>query len=354
MKVGLICCCQFAKLTILFPADYGDTTDEEDVPASATTRPQSLLRQPSLSSMDKESQIASLAAPSPFKVPATPVRYRRGPRMGSWTVDRTKPFAMIDCTGDNMVIVPAKRPAPAGDFSIASTANASPVATQPTLATTIDDSEIDYSDFSFHVDPMLASEPDVMPSTLFPTAPSSQVQDQTFASSSVFFPMDDIGDVNAVYAMDDQDDDDDDDDDEELLNVEDFIDFGVSSEDEGDEDQGLLENTSLPTPASTSPTGTGAHLQSKTPSPGNSSAQNLLKHLDKGVISAFCRGPTQHQAQPRRPQSGSSPNSQAFKGGRNAAAHTSLSSQKKRKLSDTFGGRPSFGVAAKKRLLNRR
>lgn len=352
MKVGLICCCQFAKLTILFPADYGDTTDEEDVPASATTRPQSLLRQPSLSSMDKEPQIASSAALSPFKVPATPLRYRRGPRMGSWTVDRTKSFAMIDCTGDNMVIVPAKRPAPAGDFSIASTANASPIATQPTLATAIDDSEIDYSDFSFHVDPMLASEPDVMPSTLFPTAPSSQVQDRTFTSSSVFFPMDDIGDVNAVYAMDDQDDDDDDD--EELLNVEDFIDFGVSSEDEEDEDQGLLENTSLPTPASTSPTGTGAHLRSKTPSPGNSSAQHLLKHFDKGMISPFRRGQPHHQAQPRRLQSGSSLNNQAFKGERHAAAHTSLSSQKKRRLSDTFGGRPSFGVAAKKRLLNRR
>ena len=271
--------------------------------------------------------------------------------MGSWTVDRTKPFAIIDCTGDNMVIVPAKRLAPASDFSMASTANTSPIATQPTLATAIDDSEIDHSDLSFHVDPMLASEPDVMPSTLFPTAPSSQVQDQTLASSSVFFPMEDIGDVNAVYAMDDQDDDGDD---EELLNVEDFIDFGVSSEDEGDEDQGLLENTSLPTPASTSPTGTGAHFQSKTPSPGNSSAQHLLKHLDKGMISAFRRGQPHHQVQPRRPQSGSSLNSQAFKGGRHAAAHTSLSSQKKRKLSDTFGGRPSFGVVAKKRLLNRR
>jgi hypothetical protein len=272
--------------------------------------------------------------------------------MGSWTVDRTKPFAMIDSTGDNMVIVPAKRPARAGDFSISSTANTSPTTSQPWLASAIDETGIDYSDFSFHDDPMLASEPDVMPSTLPLTAPSSQIQDQAFASSSDFFPMDAIGDVNAVYAVDDQDDDGDDD--EGMLNVNDFIDFGVSTDDEGDGDQGLPENASLPSPASTSPLGTGANPQYKTPSSGRNSAQHLLKHFDKGMISAFRRGQSHHQAQLRRPQSGSSLNSQAFKGGRHAAAHNSLSSQKKRKLSDTFGGRPSFGVGTKKRLLNRR
>ncbi|KAL2043996.1 hypothetical protein N7G274_003517 [Stereocaulon virgatum] len=334
-----------------YETDYGDTTDEEDVPASATTRPQSLLRRPSLSSMDNEAQITSPVAPSPFKVPATPLRHRRGPRMGSWTVDRTKPFAMIDSTGDNMVIVPAKRPARAGDFSISSTAITSPTTSQPWLASAIDENGIDYSNFSFHDDPMLASEPDVMPSTLPLTAPSSRIQDQTFASSSDFLPMDAIGNVNAVYAVDDQDDDGDD---EGMLNVKDFIDFGVSSDDEGDGDQGLLENASLLSPASTSTLGTGAKPQYKTPSSGRNSAQHLLKHLDKGAISAFRRGQPHHQAQLRRPQSGSSLNSQAFKGGRHAAAHTSLSSQKKRKLNDTFGGRPSFGVGTKKRLLNRR
>ena len=343
---------------MLVLADYGENTDEEEIPASATTKPQSLLRQPSLSSLDNDSQISSSAAPSPFKVPAAPVRHSRGPRMGSWTVDRTKPFAVIDATGDNMVIVPAKRPATDGgmsrhsDLGMANTTNTSPIATQPTLAPAIGDVEIDYSDFSFHADPMLASEPDVMPSTLLPTAPSSQVPDQTFPSSSVFFPMDDIGDVNAVYAVDDQDDEDDDD--EDLLKIEDFIDFGVSSEDEGDEDLDHPQNMSLPTPVSTSPSGTGAHLQSTKPSPENSTAHHLLKHLDKSKIGAFRRGQPHHQAHLHRAQGGSSLNSHAFKGGRQAAAHSSLSTQKKRKVSDACGGHQPFGATAKRRLSNRR
>ena len=351
MKVGFIYCCQSARLTLTSLADYGDTTDEEDVPASATTRPERLMHQPLFSSLDIHSQASSSVVPSPFKVPTTPATPRRGPRMGSWVADRTKPFAMIDCTGDNMVIVPAKQPADTintpmrWDFSMVSNANTSPINPQQNWG--MDDSEVDFTDFSaLTADPMLASEPDVMPSTLLPTAPSSQTQDQTFASSSVFFPVDEIGDFGSMFPVDDQNVDEDDD--EELLRVEDFIDFGVSSEDEGDEEPGFAETTTLPTPVSTSPAGTDAHRQSQ---PVNSSSQDLLKHLDRGYVGSFRRSQPYHQAHLRRPQGGISLNSQPFRGGRNTAGHGSLVAQKKRKLSDTFGSRPALG---KRKLSTRR
>lgn len=336
------------------PADYGDTTDEEDVPASATTRPERLMRQPLSSSLDIYSQASSSVVPSPFKVPTTPATPRRGPRMGSWVADRTRPFAMIDCTGDNMVIVPAKRPARTinmptrWDFSMASTTNTSPINAQHNWP--MDDSEVDFTDFSaLTTDPMLASEPDVMPSTLLPTAPSSQTQDQTFASSSVFLPVDEIGDFGSMFPTDGQNIDEDDD--EDLLRVEDFIDFGVSSEDEGgegDEEPVFAETTTLPTPASTSPSGIDARRQ---PQPVTSSSQDLLRHLDKGHVGSFRRSQPYHQAHLRRPQGGLSLASHAFRGGRNTAGNSSLVAQKKRKLSDTFGSRPALG---KRKMSNRR
>ena len=354
MKVGFIFSCHSAALTLTSLADYGDTTDEEDVPASATTRPERLMHQPPFSSLDTYSQAGSSVVPSPFKVPTTPATSRRGPRMGSWVADRTKPFAMIDYTGDNMVIVPAKRPARAintparWDFSMVSTANTSPI--NPQHNRPLDDSEVDFTDFSaLTADPMLASEPDVMPSTLLPTAPSSQTQDQVFAPSSVFFPVDEMGDFSSMFPVDDQNVDEDDE--EDLLRVEDFIDFGVSSEDEGDErheEPVIADTTTPPTPASTSPTGTDARRQSQ---PVTSSSQDLLKHLDKGYVGSFRRSQPYHQAHLRRPQGGLSLNSHAFRGGRNTAGHSSFVAQKKRKLSDSFGSRPVLG---KRKLSNRR
>ena len=306
------------------------------------------MHQPSLSSVNFHSQGTSSTVSNSFKIPTTPATRRRGPRMGSWVADRTKPFAMIDCTGDNMVIVPAKHQATAisplmpWDTGMASTANRYSRLSQPTWA--MDDSEVDLTDFSaFATDPMLASEPDVLPSTLLPTAPSSQVHDQTLASTSVFMPMDSVGDFGSMFPADDQHMDEDDD--EDLLKVEDFIDFGVSSDDEAAEERELAMTTSLPTPASTSP---GARRQSQiTTSP----TYDLLKHLDKGLVGSFRRSQPFNQAHLRRPQSGLSLSSHAFKGGRVAAGDNSLSAQKKRKLSDALSSRPVFG---KRRSSNRR
>ncbi len=284
--------------------------------------------------------------------------------MGSWKVDRTKPCAMIDSTGDNMVIIPAKRPARINTMlgqagsTATSTTCPSPVTPRPTLPSALDDSEVGYNDFSSQVvkDPMFGSCPDVTSLARPPSVVSSRVQEQEFADASVFFPMDSMGNVSALYALDDQNDDDDDDD-EALLNVEDFIDFGVDSSDSDDDDdeeakdEDAIARATLPTPLSTSPTVVPNQIPAKTPSPDSSSTNDLLENFEKGVIGAFRRGQPNHQQRSRRPsRTEPSLNKQAFKGGRYSAANTQLGAQKKRKLSDSFSPRPSHAGVAKRKI----
>jgi len=269
---------------------------------------------------------------------------------------------MIDSTGDNMVIIPAKRPAKINTAfgqvgsTRTSTACPSPITPQPRLASAVDDSDADFNDFSSQVikDPMLGSGPDVISFAPPPSIASSQGHDQTFADASVFFPMDSMGDFSAIYEVDDQHDDDDDDD-EALLNVEDFIDFGVdSSDDDAEEDEDAIARATLPTPHSTSPTVLPSQIPAKTPSPDNTSTSDLLKHFDKGVIGAFRRSPPNHQQHLRRSQARPSLNKHAFKGGRYSAADAQLGLQKKRKLSGTFGPHPSYAAVAKRKLAKHR
>lgn len=294
------------------------------------------------------------SAPSPFKVPATPVRQFSGPRIGSFKTDPTKPFAMIDSTGDNILITPARRPSRAdGTYSQVpstrtSTANASPVLSHPALATPVYDSDLEMSDFSpqMPADPMLAAGSESMADILLPIGPTSHTRHSSQASGDVFYPMDRMGDVNAVYAADDQEDDDDD---EGLLNVEDFIDFGVDS---SDDEAGGDVDTSLPTPISTSPT--GAHVRPKISSPNNPAPHDLMAHFDKGIAGVFRQGQNQHHQRSRRLSGGLSLSKQAFKKGRLAPANSPVSPPKKRKISGGFAPAGPFGPAAKRRLMNHR
>ena len=309
-------------------------------------------------------QVAPLAGsqshptPSPFKIPATPARQRPGPRLGSFKADPTKPFAMIDCTGDNIVITPAKRPPTAeGRLSQivstrASTANASPVMSQSTLTNALNDSDIDPSEFSSQVnaDPMLASGSESMADILHPVGSTTTTQDRRVSGSSqsVFFPLDAMGDINALHPSDDHDYEDNDG--EDLLNVEDFIDFGVdSSENEGD---GL--ETTLPTPLSTSPTGRARNVRSGTPPLNKPSTNDLMAHFDKGVIGTFRRSQNQQQQQSHRLHNGLLLNNHAFKSGRHVLSNSPISSPKKRKMSGGFAPAGSFGPVTKRRLMHYR
>lgn len=284
--------------------------------------------------------------------------------MGTWIVESTKPCAVIDSTGENMIIRPAMRPCKPNDMSVSiansitSTANASPIASQQTSATMPENSAVDPSGFSaeasmydYH-DPVLAPASDlVAASAPLPTGHSRQISmAHSFTAPSVFVPLDAMGDVGSFFEDDYSNDDDDDDDDDALLNIDDFIDFGDDSSEDGDQAAGD-GSAELPVAAEDpSPT------DLKTPSPDATLASgDLMKHLDKHIVSAFRRGQSHHPPQPRPRHGNLALNSYALKGKRQAVTNGSMGSQKKRKMSGTLGHRPSFGLpAAKRRLIHHR
>lgn len=339
----------------MFPADLGETTEEEDVPASATTRPQALLRRTSISSFQGRAQ----TTPTPRKrLPPTPPGYRWGPHMGSWIADPTKPIAIVDSTGTKVVVFPPQRPKKPNQVfaslgSSASSAHSSPRFSVPQLATAVDDSEIEQSARSSQdpVSPMFGSSPNLMMSGLLNVGPSNEQLPggQVLGPPEAFFPFTNF-DAGGNVIMDEDEDEDEDD----LLNLNDFIDFGEDTDDSATE--GPLNEPHSPSTSSVTST-VSAPLKPETTSSGKPSTPTLMDHLDKGVITAFRRSQYNQKTAQRHPSDGSLQRANpAFKGGRHAAADVPLSPLKKRRLSDAFdaehGVSPPDGVAVKRRILN--
>lgn len=286
---------------------------------------------------------------SPFKIPTTPASCRLGPRLGTFKADPRKPVAIIDGTGENMVIYPAKRPQKVDRIAgrVGSGYNSSAPSTparrtsEATLGPAPEASDNDYSDFASQMsaDPVLSSGPDMSIPGFLDTIPSGQQMGyQSLSPSTVFFPMDSLEGVGVVLEDDDQDCDDN----AQQLTMEDYVDFGESSSDDGGQEGDTEMSTA------------GILVTPKISSTTTSSTHDLLRHFDTGVITAFRRGQPQQHHVPRRSHNGLGLSGHAIKGGRHAAANTPLSPQKKRKMSESFGARPSYGVAAKRRLTNHR
>ena len=286
--------------------------------------------------------------------------------MGTWIVESTKPCAVIDSTGENMIIRPALPLSKPNNMSVSiansitSTANASPNASQQTLATMPDNNAIGPNGFSAEAsmfdynDPVLGPVSDmVAASAPLPTGQSRQTSmAHSFTVPSVFLPLDAMGDVGSFFEDDymNDDDDDDDDDDDALLNIDDFIDFGDDSSEDGDQAAG---GDAAQSPVATEGPGP---VQLKTPSPDATLASgDLMKHLDKHIVSAFRRGQSHHPSQPRPRHGNLALNSYALKGKRPAVANAPMGPQKKRKMSGALGHRPSFGLqAAKRKMIHHR
>jgi hypothetical protein len=84
-----------------------------------------------------------------------------------------------------------------------------------------------------------------------------------------------------------------DDDSEDMLNVDDFIDFGNGS---SDEDMDDIDNQASPVvPSSIHGSTTASPYRNNEPSQGNS-AERLLNHLDQGIVTAFRRNHSRCQA----------------------------------------------------------
>ena len=158
---------------------------------------------------------------------------------------------MVDSTGDNLLIMEAKKPPVLNGSSSqavstrTSTANASPTMSQAILPSALNENAMDMGELlnGRNADPMLALGSGYMVNMV---NPAPQGQGISGVLDPVYFPMDIMSDVDAQYSFHDDDDDD-----EDLLNIEDFIRLG----DETSDGEDMAPGTALPTPMSSSPTG---------------------------------------------------------------------------------------------------
>ena len=285
--------------------------------------------------------------------------------MGIWIVTVPKLFVAINSTGENVISCLATRPSKSDNLSvsiaygIASTANAGPMVLPQAMATLPDPDGTDPRGFSAkgtmyeYNDPVLGPGSDIVAASA-PVSTGDRRQPSMahpFTAPSVFLPMEAMADVGSFFKNNYLNDDDDGVDEDDLLSIYDFIDFGDSSSEDGNKAAGNDSTLTSPVTAEgPSP------VQLKTPSPDATMASdNLMKHLDKHIVSAFRRGQSHHQTQPRPRHGNLAPNSYALKNKRQAAANAPMGPQRKRKMSGGLGHRPSLGGPAfKKRMIHHR
>ncbi|KAL8907311.1 MAG: hypothetical protein Q9207_001488 [Kuettlingeria erythrocarpa] len=356
-----------------YETDQGETTDEEDVPASATTRPSALLR---YSGSEFNNRLARQPLP---KAPSSklPPGHRWGPTLGSWVADPTKPIAVVASSGKQLIVYPAQRPTSKGGKvfpTIASCSKSSPQMgprtptsqlTAPFYHAAMDESEVGRSEISNQgtARPMLGASPNLMMSGLG-LGSGNLFSGHALGPPEAFFPFHSIGaDGSMVFgglnAADDDDDDGDDGDDgddddgdddegENILKLEDFIDFGRDSEESDQGGGSNSESFQSPKVGLSDQTDTDA---TPTASPSaQSSSPNFYHHLNRGKVTAFRRNQYDNDFGVYRSSSTSSiqvPNpikSNAF------VAASSFGALKKRKLSDDFAS-DEFGPSMANSLV---
>lgn len=207
---------------------------------------------------------------------------RWGPRMACWVTDPTKPMAFIDRNGKTLIICRALYPPKIREgfrptvSSGSSTANTSPRTSLPKLATSFDDSE--RSDFSSQelIQNNFGYPRDLMLSGLVDgTYGNNHLRDDYASGPSDMIYLNNLAaDGNDQEYADDQEDGyyEGNGDEFEYIN---FCD---------DEEEVEEKDRSPPVTTATSPS---LQLKTQTPASKDFSAQNLLNHLDTGVVTAF-------------------------------------------------------------------
>ncbi|KAK2745577.1 hypothetical protein FQN57_003702 [Myotisia sp. PD_48] len=268
-----------------YESDDGETTDEEDYPPPATiTHPRSILR--------RESSASLSADPVETDKPLQQFR-RRGPLRGTFVADPHKPVAVVAPNGRQLILIPPYASSrhewlETATNSLVNTANNSPRAVTMNI---MDDSDTDALVSPRHaLSPMLSSNANLMMSAL-----GNDSVGQVMGPPEAFYPTNPFS-ADASY-------DEEEDDSEAMLNVDDFIDFGDGSSDdetarELDEMEDLLSPTSLSVPGSNV---TPTPMRMSVDTPQASSAEKLLDHLDRGIVTAFRRNHNRYQTLIRLP-----------------------------------------------------
>ncbi|KAL8853481.1 MAG: hypothetical protein Q9221_001640 [Calogaya cf. arnoldii] len=345
-----------------YETDQGSTTEEEDVPASATARPSAVLRDSST-----VANYSSFTGQSLPQTPSTSYRSGRqwGPTLGSFVTNPTRPFAVVARDAKKLIIYPAQRPASRGNKVFPSilssgqnSVQASPQTaiarmTAPPNSAATDDSELERSEISSQgmatPTPMLSDSPNLMISGLG-LSNGNMLSGYATGPPEAFFPYQRVkADGTMILHGFDVGDDDvsSEEEAEDLLNIEDFINLGGDSED-SDQDAESNVQSALPS-ATSSPTQNAAKPASKTPSPTQSS---FLNHLDMGMVTAFRRN--QYDYEPNtfgQPSKSPFCTAGAIKANAFVASNTSIGSLGKRKLSDQEDDSPSYDHAFTKRPM---
>lgn len=264
-----------------YETDEGETTDEDLPPPAKIAQPRTIMRR------DSTSKPADDESPNRRSAP----HRRRGPILGTFIADPSKPVALVDNTGKHLVIIPAYASSrhdwlESATNSICGTANNSPRAT---MMHVVDESDTDAvtSPNGMKTGPMLSSGANLMMTALGNDATPGG---QAMGPPEAFYP-------SRTFPGDSSYEDDDIDDDEAMLNVDDFIDFGDGSSDE-ETDKGFDDDLT------TSPMATSSVQGVSTPTPsrvGNDSAERFLNHLDRGIVTAFRRHHNRYQTLIRLP-----------------------------------------------------
>ena len=176
-----------------------------------------LLRRSSLSSLDT-SPTSYVYTPSPsdepFKLPSAPASQRRkGPKLGTFKTSPSRSYAMVNETGNALLIHHATRPSPSSTprqsrvGSVTSnSAPQTPVISHATLALAPDLSETEFSDAAasqISADPILSAGLDFLSSAGF-SSTTSHVPQTAFSSvqqSRIWVPQDSFPDISNLESQ---------------------------------------------------------------------------------------------------------------------------------------------------------
>lgn len=284
-------------------ADAGDTTDEEILPPTTVNRPEKLLRRNSLASSQ------SWMMPPPAFIPTKrggrnlPGR-RAGPRMGSFTANPAKPYAILATTSAEIVVVQAGNTArkftPTLESSVSS-ANVSPRVKQSTTyyvyGSNVDIINASKGGASDHQSESDCCDVDYTYPELLPGSPAEIIAD--FMRTGGLFPEDEQEESPGV-----------------CFDMAEYLDLGQSSDDKEDDDESELGRSHL---------------------------------LDTNVVSSFRRNQNRHESLLRRPYVAASTNGlNGIKCGSQAATKTLLGPLRMHRHSRSLGSTSSLGAIGTK------
>lgn len=222
----------------------------------------SVLRRPSTDSSSSEEEI-QVTRRSPYP--------RRGPQLGTWFADSNKPYAIVDTRSKKLIVVKGRFDARRASFNGTASRSLASFAPQ----------------FSMDESPMISNSGNVMMSAMssmyFESPGASAGPAQAMGPPEAWFPFVSI-DANGTISQDDNSSyDEDDNEDGDAWDIQDLLDFGDESNEDGDEEEDNSDAN-----VTDGPSTPGRPLSSE------DQVHPLLEHFDRTSVNAFRRNQNRH------------------------------------------------------------